>query len=74
MDIIYYRRNGRRDNSVSVATRLRAGDPGFVPGRCWHFFQLATASLWGAPSLLSNGYWGTGSKATGAWSWPLTSI
>jgi hypothetical protein len=48
------------------------------PVRCWEFFFSPPRPdlLWGPPSLLSSGYWGSspGGKAVGAWSWSHTSI
>jgi len=48
------------------------------PDRGWEFFSLPPCPdrLWGAPSLLSNGYQGLfpWDKAAGPWSWPLASI
>jgi hypothetical protein len=50
-----------RGSSVSIVTTLRAGRPGFVPGRSRDFFSSPPRPdrLWVTPSLLSNGYRGS---------------
>jgi len=56
---------------------FRLEDRGLVPGRDGDLFSSQSPGrLWGPPSLLPNGYWGSfpGSKVAGVWSWPLTSI
>jgi hypothetical protein len=51
------------DNSVGIATRLRAGRSGFkgsIPGGGWEFFSSPPRPewFWSPPSLLYNGYQG----------------
>jgi hypothetical protein len=58
-----YLQRGKRDSSVSIETRLRAGRPGFVSsrqGQWWDFSPspLRQDLLWVPSSLLYNGYWG----------------
>jgi len=51
-----------RGISVTIGSRLRAGWPGFYSRRGqWHFFSSPSRPdrLWGPPSLLSNGCWGS---------------
>jgi hypothetical protein len=47
--------------SVSTVSDYRLDDQGSIPGTGKGFFlyPLCPDQLWGPPSLLSNGYWGT---------------
>jgi hypothetical protein len=58
------------DSSVGITTRLWAGLSGFegsIPGEGWEFFSSPPCPdrLWIPPSLLSNGYMGTGGSFLG---------
>jgi hypothetical protein len=65
------------DSSVCIATGYSLDDRGSIPDRGKRFFRLPCLDrLWDPPGLLFSGYPGLfpGTKAAGAWSWPLTSI
>jgi hypothetical protein len=67
-----------QDSSVGIVTGYRLDDWDSIPSRGKRFFSFLQHEdwIWGTPSFLSNGYWGSisGGKVAGAWSWPLTSI
>jgi hypothetical protein len=56
-----------RGSSGSIVSDYELDDRGSIPdrGREFFFWPLRPDRLWGPPSLLSNGYWGTGGSFPG---------
>jgi hypothetical protein len=68
---------GSQESSVIVVTGYRLESPGLIPSSARIFSTPQHADwLWGPPSLLPSGYWGSflRGKAARMWSLPLMSI